>query len=241
MNSRNNLYTDLAYDIDFDNNKEEKIELKIVRNKHYTTIIYDDLNDYKKIENTIIKELKKYIKNKKNQKVLVVGLGNINIIPDSLGPKTIDKILITGSINSIDDCNVSCFIPGVVGNTGVETANIIKALVKEINATKLIVIDSLKTNNFSHLLKTIQITDKGITPGSGINSNRKEITKNKIGCDVIAIGIPTVIDIRTITNDNLKNYMLTPTNIEYLIDSLSSLLANSINKLLHKNLIRQKK
>ena len=133
-----------------------------------------------------------------------------------------------------------------MANTGIETAEIIKSIIKDSKATKVIVIDSLKTSNIKRLLKTIQITNKGISPGSGIGNNRKEISKKTVGIDIIAIGIPTVVDINSIiynyTNKRIKevdNLIVTPTNIDYMIDKLSILIGNGINNSLHKNFIRQ--
>ena len=130
-----------------------------------------------------------------------------------------------------------------MGDTGIESISLIKELAKEIKATKLIVIDSLKASKINRLLKTIQITNSGIHPGSGINNNRGEISKKTLNIDVIAIGIPTVVDIRTILNNLLKkdikldnNLVLTPTDIDYQIKVLSKLLGESINKSLHKKL-----
>ena len=222
-----NIYTDLAYDM-----------TNIKKNKHYTTIFFKENTNSKTIEKRLSIELKKYLKNINNEKILVVGLGNYKSTPDSLGPNTIDKILVTGHFKDLNGySNVSCFTPNVLANTGIDSIRIIKALVREIKATKLIVIDALKTNNMNNLVKTIQITNSGIAPGSGINNNRCQINKKTIGCDVIAIGIPTVVDIRTIV-DSTDSYIVTPTNIDYLIDKLSMILANGINITLHKN-IRQ--
>ena len=240
------LYTDLAYEkskfkeedilIDENNNVE------VVRNKHYTTIFYNDImsrNSFEIVCDIFIKELKKYLDNITNKKILVVGLGNTNSTPDSLGPMTISKILVTGHLSSKKGySNVYCFSPNVKANTGLDSSRIIKSLVRDIKADKLIIIDALKTNNMNRLAKTIQITDKGISPGSGINSNRLEISKKLVGCDVVAIGIPTVVDIKTLLKEN-DNYIVTPTNIDYLVERLSSLLANGLNSSLHKNFIRQ--
>lgn len=240
MNNTNNLYTDLSYDMER-NRKNIKIinknkDIKVLRNINYTTIFF---NNYNNLDKVFSMELKRYLKKINNEKILVVGLGNSNSTPDSLGPNTINKILVTGYLNDLNGySNVCCLSPGVVANTGIETSKIIKAIVKEIKITKLIVIDSLKTNNINHLGKTIQINNLGITPGSGINNNRLEISKNTIGCDVIAIGIPTVVDIRNI-NRSINNYIVTPTNIDYLIDVLSFILSQGINISLHKNFIRQ--
>ena len=138
--------------------------------------------------------------------------------------------------------NVCSFKPNVTGNTGIETQEIIDCIIKKSKATKVIVIDSLKANNLERLTKTIQITDQGISPGSGVNNSRKEISKQTTGADVIAIGVPTVVDIKTIVNNKIKvnnNLIVTPTDIDFIIERLSVLLGEAINISLHKNYIRQ--
>ena len=123
-----------------------------------------------------------------------------------------------------------------MGNTGLETSSIIQSIIEEANITKIIVIDALKTNSLERLVKTIQITDKGISPGSGIGNTRKEISKNTLNREVIAIGIPTVVDIQS---HSINTYMVTPTDIDFMIEKLSLLIGNGINISLHKNFIRQ--
>ena len=248
--SNKNIYTDLILELNKEEIKEKIIDkynnIKVLKSTNHTTITYNDITDkdnYMKVQNTLITELKKYIKISNKDIILVVGLGNYNSTPDSLGPNTINNILVTRYLYLLGDVeegysNVSSFTPNVMANTGIETTKIIKSIVKEIKATKLIIIDSLKTNSIDRLLKTIQITNQGITPGSGLNNNYKEISKKTMNIDVIAIGIPTVVDIRCI-NNKLDNLIVTPNNIDYLIDKLSILLGNSINICLHKNFIRQ--
>ena len=214
---------------------------------NYTTIYLDDITDtisFYNIEKVLIEELNKYIKVDKKDIILVIGLGNNKSTPDSLGPKTIDNVLPTRYLFELGEVeeeysNVSVYSPNVLGNTGIESISIIKAIIKDIKATKVIVIDSLKANNLKRLIKTIQITDSGIHPGSGINNNRGEISKETINCDVIAIGIPTVVDINTITNKNDKSFIVTPTNIDFVIEKFSKLLSESINIVLHKVINRQ--
>ena len=130
-----------------------------------------------------------------------------------------------------------------MGTTGIESIDLIKNIIKDIKATKVIAIDALKASKIERLVKTIQITDSGIHPGSGINNNRGEISKNTMETDVISIGIPTVVDIKTILESILEeeieldeNLILTPTDIDYQIEKLSKLLSISINKTLHKKL-----
>ena len=140
-----------------------------------------DTTSYYNLEKVLVEELSKYIKLKKDDRFLVIGLGNAKSTPDSLGPLTIDKVLPTKYLFDLGDVeegysNVSIYKPDVIGNTGIESITIIKSIIKEINPTKVIIIDSLKASNIDRLTKTIQITNSGINPGSGINNNRGEIS-----------------------------------------------------------------
>ena len=260
--NQKNLRTDLILEQNIKSlRKESKYQennITVTNSKdniyNYTTIYFKDITDkenFLNVQKIFIKELKKYLNIKKDDKFLVIGLGNNKSTPDSLGPNTVDNILVTSYLFLLGDVskeysNVSSFTPNVMANTGIETAEIIKSIIKDSEATKVIVIDSLKTSNIKRLLKTIQITNKGISPGSGIGNNRKEISKKTVGIDIIAIGIPTVVDINSIiynyTNKRIKevdNLIVTPTNIDYMIDKLSILIGNGINNSLHKNFIRQ--
>lgn len=262
-----NINSKLRSDLVLENNSimgktriiNKKNNLKVIKNDidnySYTTIIFNDItdkNNYIEVQNTFIDELKEYLNISNSDTFLVIGLGNDKSTPDSLGPMTIDNILVTRYLFLLGDVesgysNVAGFSPDVVGNTGIETANIVKSIIKEINVNKVIIIDSLKTYNIDRLVKTIQITNKGISPGSGINNNREEISKDSLDVDVIAIGIPTVVDIKSILDKymdkkiNVKdNLIVTPTNIDFLIDKLSMLISGGINICLHKKFIRQK-
>lgn len=234
------------------NNKSTYKNIEIIKGKinNYkcTTICFDDITDiesYNNIEKVLIKELKKYINITKKDIVLIIGLGNDKSTPDSLGPKSINNIIPTRYLYQLGDVeegysNVSIYSPNVLGNTGIESINIIKAIIKDINATKIIIIDSLKAGKLERLNKTIQITDRGINPGSGINNNRGEISKKTTNCDVIAIGVPTVVDINTIIKSKKDiSFIVTPTNIDYVIDKFSKLIGTSLNIVLHKNFNRQ--
>ena len=247
----NYIRTDLLYEqknIKNTNSETYYKDIKLVSQKDkkndYSTIFFEDITDYESylnLQKVFTKELIKYIKIKENDIVLIIGLGNKKSTPDSLGPLTIDKLLPTRYLFELGDVeegytNVSIYKPDVMGNTGIESIAIIKSIVKDINPTKIIIIDSLKASNKERLIKTIQITNSGINPGSGINNSRGEISKKTIGCDVIAIGIPTVVDMSTSVKEN---FIVTPTNIDFVIERLSSLIASSLNKSLHKNYNRQ--
>ena len=145
----------------------------------------------------------------KNKKCLLVGLGNINVTPDSLGPYVMDNVIVTKhlfSMNNISEgfSNDAAMSPGVMGTTGMETFEVIKSVVENIDFDFLIVVDALATNSIERVNKTIQITDTGISPGSGVGNKRKELSKETLGIPVIAIGVPTVVDAVTITSDIIE-------------------------------------
>jgi len=181
-----------------------------------------------------------------------VGLGNRNITSDSLGPKVISKIMVTKHIKeylpeNLDDdiIPVSAISPGVLGITGIETNDIISGITKKINPDLIIVIDALAASSPARVSTTIQITDTGISPGSGVGNNRKEISRFSLDIPVIAIGVPTVVDLLSIAkyvfpevkNSNIdKDFFVTPKEIDKLIENLSKIIANGINLSLHKNI-----
>ncbi len=249
-----NLRTDLVMDNNLESNKEfssNGVELytAIKENFHYSTITFIDSSDIEQrniIEKLLINELKKYITAKK---VLIIGLGNRKSTPDSLGPKSLDQILVTRHLFSIGQVeenysNVAIFEPSVFGKTGISSIDLIKEVVKIVKPATCILIDSLCTSNTDRLNKTIQITDKGINPGSGVFNDRGELSKNTLGCKTIALGVPTVLDLDTLIIKLLKehkvnnieiddNLILTPKEIDYLIENLSFIIGDSINKTLH--------
>ncbi|MDR2654807.1 MAG: GPR endopeptidase [Oscillospiraceae bacterium] len=187
---------------------------------------------------------------------LVVGLGNRNITPDALGPSVIERILATRHIS--DDVKrstglemlrpVAAISPGVLGQTGVETAEIIHSVVSEISPGVVIVIDALASRSASRLGTTIQISNTGISPGSGVLNKRKEISAQSLGCPVISIGTPTVVDLISLIKeiaqtDDLSAYkdkieprgepmMLTPKEIDLIISRASRVVAMAINRAL---------
>ena len=254
VNISSNIHTDLVYDNDSVLEKEKAFykNIKVFNSKkdnyNYTTITFNDITDkdnYLDVQNIFINELRAFLSINKNDIFLIIGLGNSNSTPDSLGPKVIDNILVTRYLFLLGEVeegysNVCSFSPNVMGNTGIETADIIESIINNTKATKVIVIDALKTCNLERLTKTIQITNRGIAPGSGIGNTRKEISKKTMNVEIIAIGIPTVVDIREITKKKLiDNFIVTPTSIDFIIEKLSTLIGNGINICLHKNYIRQ--
>ena len=251
--SKFNLRTDLIIE-----NTAVKHQKKIIngieitssnQDGNYITITFEDITNFEerekigKILENILKEL--YIKNniKENDECLIIGLGNIKSTPDSLGVKTIDDILITKHLLKYSKVKegirpVSSFTPGVMANTGLESANIINALIKEEKPKFIIVIDALASLSIDRINKTIQITDTGIHPGSGIGNNRKEISKNTIGIPVIAIGVPTVVSSSTIVYDTIE-YLYK--HISYIKDHEETNKLSFIKNKNYKNKIKDKK
>lgn len=163
-----------------------------------------------KIAETVADELRKIVGEHVNETedILVVGLGNLYVTPDALGPKVVPEIEVTRhileympSIMPEDTRPVSAISPGVLGVTGIETMEILKGVVQNVKPKLLIVIDALATRSIDRISSSIQIADTGIVPGAGVENTRKEISKKTLGVPVIAIGIPTVVDLATITNE----------------------------------------
>lgn len=184
----------------------------------YTTIHFKDItdnNNYNSVLEILTRELRNMllISNIDDSlSCLIIGLGNERSTADELGVNSAKKVTVTKHIYDLvgsleNGYRISmCLIPGVMGTTGIETSDIIKSVVKEVKPGFIIVIDALASDSINRLLKTIQITNTGINPGSGIGNNRKEISSDIFGIPVIAIGVPTVVDATTIVNDTL-NYM----------------------------------
>lgn len=247
------------------------ITLDIPAVTHYDSDSMDEVSE------AMAKVLTPMAKLDKSMTALVVGLGNSNITPDALGPKVISKLMITRHLkelvpDSIDEnirpvCGIS---PGVLGTTGIETGEIIKGVVEKIKPNLIICIDALASRKMERVNRTIQIGDTGISPGSGVGNKRMEISKRTLGVDVLAIGVPTVVDAATMANDTIDlaidemikqstnggefynmlksinknekqkmieeildpyvgNLMVTPKEVDLVVDSLSKVIANGIN------------
>lgn len=206
------------------------------------------------ISRAISKQLGTMIpQDKSPSSILLIGLGNRFVTPDALGPQVIDNLMITrhivkeygaaaygrDSINSI-----SALFPGVMAQTGMEALEIIHGVIMETSPDYAIVIDALAARSIKRLNRTIQITDTGIMPGSGVGNHRNEITSETLGIPVIAIGIPTVVDAQTIVNEavdsslsrsapaELANFYVTPKDIDEIVKRISFTLSEAINQTL---------
>lgn len=279
--------------VEIDNENREEIDISRIKildtngekalGKPIGNYITLDVKDIKTVDderieiiaNVLADELRKVIGEhiSDTEDILVVGLGNIYVTPDALGPKVVPEIEVTRHILEYmpkampeDTRPVSAISPGVLGITGIETMEILKGIVENIKPKMLIVIDALASRSIDRISSSIQIADTGIVPGAGVENKRKEISKSTLGVPVIALGIPTVVDLASITNDcidlfieslqqkamsndylnQLKekdnyeeikealiprdyNMIVTPKEIDKLIENMSKIVSQGIN------------
>ncbi len=249
---------------------------------NYVTIEFekiDYMNDDQidKLEEIVTDEIFLLLEKRKigpDENVLVVGLGNKDITPDALGPLTVSKLEVTRHLFDVipklskeNFRPVSAISPGVLGSTGIETQEIIKAIIEKTKPSAVIAIDALASRSTTRLGRTIQLADTGICPGSGVGNKRKGLNFESLGIPVIALGVPTVVDAATVADDaietaivSIKNklpdlsdlldsfnaderynflrrsmgdeaadMMVTPKEIDSIMNKISSLLADGIN------------
>ena len=186
--------------------------------------------------------------------VLVAGLGNEAVTPDALGPKTLRHIPATRHLREAFPAEFGRFrsvvtaAAGVTGNTGMESAELLRALVAELHPAAVIAVDALAARSMSRVCRTVQLSDTGIIPGSGVGNARKALNRETLGVPVIAVGVPTVVDALTLAEDlcpgapeaefdkNARSMMVTPREIDEQISSLSRLLGYGIDLALHEGL-----
>lgn len=187
--------------------------------------------------------------------VLVAGLGNRDITPDAIGPLTVDKLEVTRHLQShspqafraIGRCMLSALAPGVLGQTGIETVELIRGAVENARPDLVIAVDALVARSCERLASTVQLSDRGIAPGSGIGNNRKSICADTVGAPVLALGVPTVVDSSTLVYDALaragigeisdelrevlengRGFFVSPKESDVIAAQISSLLAEAI-------------
>lgn len=177
-----------------------------------------------------------------NGAVLVCGVGNTEITPDSYGPRAGAEVLSTrhigGELEPLGKLrSVAVICPGVLGQTGMETGEIIKGVADKINPSAVIVIDALAARSLDRLGRTVQLSDTGLIPGSGVGNAREELSEKTLGIPVISLGVPTVVDACTMVSDfggscknsKAENMMVTPKEIDLIISHAARLTAHSIN------------
>ena len=256
---------------DYDEETEVKVTKVIIRTKNaardlgkpmgiYITLeapamLEADEDYHREISETLSEQLKAVIPNsEEEQSVLVVGLGNREVTADALGPNVVDNLFVTRHVileygkaayNRTKMNLVSSIVPGVMATTGMETAEIVKGVVEQTKPDVIIVIDALAARSTKRLNRTVQITNTGIHPGSGVGNHRSALTEESLGVPVIAIGVPTVVDAATIVNDalekaaypcrepkvlaELNNMYVTSKDIDATIKRLSFMISEAIN------------
>lgn len=210
--------------------------------------LYSDL--YNEQVELLAKQLKKLIP-EETEKIMVVGLGNTVITPDSLGPVSADKIFATRHIKRLakdidtsDLKEITVVKTGVMAQTGLESSEYVKAVIKQTEPQLVVAIDALACSDISHLGTTIQLTDTGISPGSGVENARKELSAKTLGIPCIAVGVPTVADMNTLAeamcegdvNSEFNGMIVTPKSIDNLIIRTASIISTAMNRVFHPTL-----
>ncbi len=207
--------------------------------------------------NVIAELLAERIPRSSDQPVLVVGLGNQQITPDALGPKAVEYTLatrhITGELASRIGLEglqpVAVIAPGVLGQTGIESAEIVASVAASLKPSCVVVIDALAARSVDRLATTVQISDAGINPGSGVQNSRKALSRETLGVPVISVGVPMVVDMTTVAYDMLgeggesekvsdkgRTMMVTPREIDLAIEHAAKTVAFAINRALQPSL-----
>lgn len=268
-----NTHTDFADEL-LDKNSKDEYKLISKKSKNITMNIIDILKEKnsfskekgryisvefnnllddstrEKVSKVLIEAFNSLYKIKSNDKVLIVGLGNDKIIADALGPIVADKIMVTNHLfinkENINKSikRVCVFTPKVMGQTGLESADLILAVNNLFKPNLIIIVDSLATSSLIRINKVIQLSNVGITPGSGVGNYRKEISEKNLHTKIITIGVATVMEASNIIKElsNIKipkdsNYslVLTPKEIDENIEHLATIISSSINQYIHEN------
>lgn len=206
-----------------------------------------DEDYHREISKKLAEDIKELVPERKEEvSVLVVGLGNREVTPDALGPYVADHLHVTRHIvkeygkyamGKDQVYLVSAVVPGVTGQTGMDTLEIVKGIVEETEPDFVVAIDALAARNSKRLNRTIQITDTGICPGSGVGNHRLALNRETLGVKVIGIGVPTVVDAVTIVNDTMENFIVALESSE-LLKSVGETL-RSYNEAEKQELIRE--
>ena len=210
-------------------------------------------SDFEEVTDIIADSIRSFVPDNV-KRILVAGIGNKNVTPDSLGPKCIERIIVTRGFESVmpelisDDgyASVSAVSADVFGVTGIESAELISGIAAELNPSLVIVIDALAAQNINRLCKTVQISNTAITPGGGVDNARKEISQRSCGCPVLSVGMPTVMDVQALfmeancSSEICKLYgdalIAVSAQIESDTNNAAKMIAFSINKALHRDM-----
>ncbi|MCY0877881.1 MAG: GPR endopeptidase [Firmicutes bacterium] len=245
---------------------------------HYITLDVPTFKDRdpdlkQRLQTELARQLARLLPSTVSSSVLVVGLGNWNATPDALGPRVVDRLLVTRHLGAVvaEDIRqrmrpVAAVAPGVLGTTGIETLDIIRGIVRETQPDLVVAVDALAARNLERLWGSVQITDTGIHPGSGVNNRRQALTRDSLGVPVIAIGVCTVVQAISIAQEAIQvladqlardatfyailkqlkpseqrglidevlgtrfsELMVTPKEIDVLIDDMANVLGEALN------------
>lgn len=228
--------------------------LENTRGKYYTLEFQsvEKISDFKDVETSIFNALRNLLP-QKTDKILVVGLGNLDITSDAIGPLIANKILATRhiagnfakSIGLENLKSVAVMAPNVLGKTGIEVQEIVKGTVNTVKPDAVIVIDALCAKSIGRLFSCIQLCDSGISPGSGVKNSRKELSRNTLGVPVIALGVPTVVDAMTISYELTGNIakthtdlIVTPKDADLLCHRMAEMISEILNVFLQPEIER---
>ena len=203
----------------------------------------NDLTIHRRASELVTAEMKKLCPGAARKKILIVGLGNRTVTADCLGPMTTEKVLTTRHLRrglpkelKMRLGTVACLAPGVMGQTGIETEEIVEAVVKKIKPDVVLAVDALAAGSPERLNATIQLCDTGVSPGAGMGNRRQELSEATLGIPVLAVGVPTVIDAGILTAESEKQYKnmyVTTKDMDAVAERLSRLLAGAVNRWLH--------
>ncbi len=234
----------------------------------YVTVDCGDIRNMDELENervtrTLAVEIREMAQRMSGKRVgqgfslLVVGLGNGDITPDAVGPETLRRLSVTRHLHRLDNalfstvglCEISALAPGVLGQTGIETVELVRGAVRAAKPDLVIAVDALAARSVARLAATVQISDTGISPGSGIGNAREALDRDSVGVPVMALGVPTVVDSATLVFDALrkagygeptgemrnvlengKRFFVSPKEIDLLVSSVAVLLAGALEK-----------
>lgn len=219
--------------------------------------IWDDtITRFVSATKVFARTLKNAVGNNKHRRILVVGLGNITITADALGPKALSHTIITRHLKAVSpelfkaigNVNISGISPGVLSQTGVETLEIVRGTAEAVEPDIVIAIDALAASDIRRLGTTVQVSNVGITPGSGIGNARESLSLETIGVPVISIGVPTVVDAITISENfanksreeldlrEYENMLVTPKDCDRIVTATSKIIGHGINTAFHNGL-----
>lgn len=190
--------------------------------------------DVRSCAERLAEELEDFLRLKTDERVLLVGLGNRAVTPDALGPKTVDRLFLTRHLienlpEQFASCrSVSALCPGVLATTGIESLETVKGVAACVRPDRIICIDALAAGSVERLCRTVQLTDNGIAPGSGVGNCRAAFCKKSLGVPVFSVGVPTVVDA-----DSAEPMIVTPRDIDAQIGFFASFLSAALNLVLH--------